>query len=101
MQERTNKLTWPTHLQPGAVRFAHLSNHYEATVAFYRDLIGLPVVGEFAASFGDDGTIFGLPDTTLQIEIVRAHESIPAPVFDELVLYLDSPEAVENATGPL
>jgi NAD(P)H-dependent FMN reductase len=37
--------------------------------------IGLPIIGEFKDSFGeDDGTIFGLPDTSVQIEIIRAHQ---------------------------
>ena len=52
---------WPGHLRPGALRWARSSAHYAATVAFYRDAVGLPVVGEFTASFGEDGTIFGLP----------------------------------------
>jgi catechol 2,3-dioxygenase-like lactoylglutathione lyase family enzyme len=101
MPEPINNHAWPQHLHPGAVRFAHVSSHYEATVAFYRDLLGLPVVGEFTASFGEDGTIFGLPDTALQIEIVRAHKVGPLPDFEQLVFYLDSAEAVANATAPL
>lgn len=99
--ERNDGQTWPAHLHPGAVRFAHVSQHYEASVAFYRDLVGLPVVDEFTASFGEDGTIFGLPGTALQLEIVRARQEAPPPVFDQLILYLDSPDAVETATGPL
>src|SRR5690242_12796932 len=73
----TDHLTWPDHLHPGAVRFAHVSSAYEASVAFYRDLVGLPVIEDFSSSFGEDGTIVGLPDTTLQLEIVRAHETQP------------------------
>lgn len=94
--------TWPPRLHPGAVRFAHHSGRYEATIAFYRDLVGLPVVGEFTGSFGEDGTIFGLPDTSIQLEIVRAHEPNDAPgTFDQLVLYLDNAAAVSTATAPL
>ena len=93
---------WPAHLKPGAVRFGRVSRHYETTIAFYRDLVGLPVVDEFAGSFGEDGTIFGLPDTTVQLEIIRAHEPEP-PVasFDPLVLYMDNADAVSVATEPL
>jgi len=29
------------------------------TVAFYCDLVGLPVIESFAGSYGEDGTIFG------------------------------------------
>jgi catechol 2,3-dioxygenase-like lactoylglutathione lyase family enzyme len=92
---------WPSHLRPGAIRFGRASRHYEMTVAFYRDLVGLPVVGEFTASFGEDGTIFGLPDTTVQLEIVREHEASAVAAFDQLVLYLDDAAAVDVATAPL
>jgi catechol 2,3-dioxygenase-like lactoylglutathione lyase family enzyme len=93
--------SWPGHLRPGALRFARTSRHYDETVAFYRDLIGLPVVGEFHESFGEDGTIFGLPDTTVQLEIVRAHADAIEGTFDQLVLYLDSSSDVRTATGRL
>jgi hypothetical protein len=53
------------------LRFARSSSHYNQTIPFYRDLLRLPV-GEFSDSFGEDGTIFGLPDTCIQLEIVRA-----------------------------
>jgi hypothetical protein len=33
---------WPARLRPGALRFARASGNYERTVAFYRDLVGLP-----------------------------------------------------------
>jgi len=94
---------WPTHLRPGAVRLAHASGNYDETIAFYRDLVGLPVVGAFANSFGEDGTIFGFPDTSVQLEVVRAQadDGAPAGSFDQLVLYLDNSAAVAAATAPL
>jgi ribosomal protein S18 acetylase RimI-like enzyme len=93
---------WPFHLSPGALRWARASNRYDETIVFYRDLVGLPVVGEFTSSYGEDGTIFGLPDTTVQMEVVRAR-STPAPGedFDQLVLYLDDDEALARASAPL
>ena len=94
--------SWPEHLRPGAVRFARSSSHYDQTVPFYRDLLGLPVVGEFADSFGEEGTIFGLPDTRSQLEIVRARRVIAAAdPLDMLVLYLPGTAAVAAATAPL
>jgi GNAT superfamily N-acetyltransferase len=92
---------WPAHLQVGAVRFARTSRHYDDTVRFYREVVGLPVVGEFHASFGEDGIIFGFPDTAVQLEIVRAREGAVEGTFDQLVLYLDSPAAVSKATARL
>ena len=90
---------WPAHLRPGAVRIAWASGDYEETIAFYRDLVGLNVLGDFSESYGEDGTIFGLPDTSVQLEIVRRPiESSPAGAFDQLVLYFDNAAAVTDAT---
>jgi len=93
---------WPQHLRPGAIRFARSSGNYDDTIAFYRDLVGLPVVGGFAGSFGEDGVIFGFPDTRVQLEIVRRPpDAAQVGTFDQLVLYLDDAAAVEAATGRL
>lgn len=94
---------WPAHLKPGAVRFAHASGNYEETVAFYRDVVGVPLIGSFAGSFDEDGTIFGFPDTAVQLEIVRAkvNDGPAAGVFDQVVFYLDNTAAVVAATQPL
>src|SRR4051794_32761852 len=98
----TTPTAWPAHLRPGAVRFARSSLRYDDTVAFYRNIVGLPVVGEFADSFGEDGTIFGLPDTRVQLEIVRGRGELPAiDPLDMLVLYFSGTEAVAAATAPL
>jgi hypothetical protein len=98
----TDRRSWPAHLRPGAVRFARSSWKYDRTISFYRDVVGLPVVGEFADSFGEEGTIFGLPDTHVQLEIVRAHGGVTAAdPLDMLVLYLPGAAAVAAATAPL
>src|SRR4051812_33070186 len=101
MSPQPDESVWPSRLRPGALRFGRASRHYDETIAFYRDLVGLPVVGEFTASFGEDGTIFGLPDTTVQLEIIRDHEPTAVAAFDQLVLYLDTPAAVDAASAPL
>jgi hypothetical protein len=96
-----SQTSWPAHLAVGAVRFARASNEYDMTIAFYRDLVRLRVVGTFTDSFGEGGTIFGLPDTTVQLEIVRAHQPTFIGEFDHLVLYLNNAAAVHDATAPL
>lgn len=101
MSSEPERSGWPAHLRPGAIRFAHASPNYDAAIAFYRDLVGLPVVGEFSGSFGEDGTIFGFPDTRVQLEVVRSHESGDPGTFDQLVLYLDDAAAVVAATETL
>ena len=58
---------------------------------------GLPVVGEFADSFGEEGTIVGLPDTRIQLEIVRARGAVAAAdPLDMLVFYLSGAAAVDD-----
>jgi catechol 2,3-dioxygenase-like lactoylglutathione lyase family enzyme len=71
------------------------SEHYDRTIAFYRDAVGLPFIGDFTESFGEDGTIFGLPGLAAHLEIVRGGDR-PAGVdrLDQLVLYLSGAEAV-------
>ena len=45
--------------------------------------------GELCGSYGEDGTIFGLPDTSVQLEIVRSTEPVVrADRIDALVFYL-------------
>ncbi len=93
---------WPRHLRPGGLRWMRSSFHYEDTVAFYRDLVGLPVVGSFVGSYGEDGTIFGLPDVATQLEVVRADGTPYRPDrFDQLVFYLEDVVAMMAATAPL
>ena len=90
---------WPEHLRLGAFRLVRSSANFDATIAFYRDLVGLRVVDEFRGSFGEDGTIFGLPGTETHLEIVRVQP--PGPVvdaFDQLVFYLPDQDAVDDAT---
>ena len=89
---------WPEHLPVGAVRVGRSSAHYEQTVHFYRDLVGLPVLESFEASYGEDGTVFGLPDTSVQLEVVRSAEpAAHADRIDMLVFYLPDAAAQERS----
>jgi catechol 2,3-dioxygenase-like lactoylglutathione lyase family enzyme len=93
---------WPSHLHPGALRWVRSSTHYDETIAFYRDLVGLPVVDSFRDSYGEDGTIFGLPDTATHMEIVRSRQAVaPADRFDQIVFYLSDENALTQAIAPL
>jgi catechol 2,3-dioxygenase-like lactoylglutathione lyase family enzyme len=98
-----SRLSWPDHLaRTGAVRFSRSSAHYDRTVAFYRDVLGLPLIGEFVASFGEDGTILGLPGLPTHLEIVRGHDLEPGvDPLDQLVFYLSGAPAVAVATERL
>jgi catechol 2,3-dioxygenase-like lactoylglutathione lyase family enzyme len=100
--ETTPNGGWPKHLPVGSLRLVRSSTHYDATTAFYRDVVGLEVIDEFQSSYGEDGTIFGLPNSSTHMEIVRAvAEERSADRFDQLVFYLPSQTSVEIATARL
>jgi hypothetical protein len=64
--------------------------------------VGLPVIDEFRESYGEDGTIFGLPGWRNHLEIVRAHnEQQTVNEFDDIVFYLPDQEAAEGAIRQL
>jgi catechol 2,3-dioxygenase-like lactoylglutathione lyase family enzyme len=93
---------WPDHLAPGAVRLSYASDNYDATIAFYRDVVGLPLIAEFADSFGEDGTVFGLPSIYVHLEIVRSRKTgRNVDPLDQLVFYLSGPLAAAEAGAPL
>ena len=93
---------WPAHLPAGALRVVRWSPRYDQTVIFYRDIIGLPVLETFQESYGLDGTILGLPDGKVHLEIVRSPEgqSLTAGL-DQLVFYLPDPAAQEQIMARL
>jgi hypothetical protein len=93
---------WPDELAMiGAIRFARRSCHFESTVRFYRDLIGLPLCASFAESYGSSGAIFGMPGSALTFEIVQATEPVAVDARDQLCLYLPDRAAQQEATARL
>jgi hypothetical protein len=91
--------TWPPELVSiGALRFARRSAHFDETVHFYRDLVGLPLCATFAESFGINGAIFGLPRSTLTFEIVEATEPVAVDNHEQLCLYFPDAAAQQRAT---
>src|ERR1700679_3410977 len=96
------KATWPPELSSiGALRFARRSAHYDETVRFYRDLVGLPLYATFTESFGSTGAIFGLPRSTLTLEIVQAVEPVAVDSHEQLCLYFPDAAAQQRATAGL
>jgi catechol 2,3-dioxygenase-like lactoylglutathione lyase family enzyme len=93
---------WPPRLPVGSLRVTRPSVRYDETVRFYRDVVGLPVLESFQDSYGEDGTIFGLPDSSTHLEIVRAREPAgPVSQFDLLVLYLTGAESQQDVMDRL
>jgi hypothetical protein len=78
------------------------SARHEETLTFYRNTIGLPVLGTFHDSYGLDGTILGLPAGQVHLEIVRAAQaSYPGGGLDQLVFYLPDAAAWEQMQARL
>jgi catechol 2,3-dioxygenase-like lactoylglutathione lyase family enzyme len=93
---------WPGHLRVGSFRVVRSSVNYEATIDFYRDLVGLVVIEEFRGSYGEDGTIFGLPGASTHLEVVRSTATTSSiDQFDQVVFYLPDQAAVDDATRKL
>lgn len=80
----------------GALRVVRWSAHYEETVAFYADAIGLQVLETFRDSYGLDGTILGLAGSQVHLEIVRLTQDVPPGGLDQLVFYLRDAAAQEQ-----
>ncbi|SOJ56938.1 hypothetical protein MSIMFB_04416 [Mycobacterium simulans] len=107
MNEKPRRTThWPTELASiGSIRFARRSSHFEETVRFYRELVGLPLYETFGESYGSNGAIFGLPSSNLTFEIVEAVPETDGAVavdhHDQLCLYFPDKQAQHMATTRL
>ena len=93
---------WPEELAAiGALRFARRSAHFESTVQFYRDVVGLPLCATFGDSYGSTGAIFGLPGSALTFEIVKADEPVAVDAHEQLCLYFPDKKAQQAAIARL
>lgn len=94
---------WPEGLPAGAFRIARRTNHFAESVAFYRDLVGLPLLLTFEPHGADDfhGAIFGLPDASATFELVSAGQPVAVDPHEELVLYLPGIAARDAAAARL
>ena len=73
------------------VRIARASRDIDATVRFYRDGLGLPVLGGFEGHDGYDGVMIGLPGPDRHLEITHHPGVAPSTPGKEdlVVLYFD------------
>ena len=72
-------------------RVARPTDQLEAVVQFYRDGMGLPVIGHFEDHNGYDGVMLGLPDAGLHLEFTQLREGSPGAAHSQdnlLVLYV-------------
>ncbi len=74
-----------------AMRTARPTTDLRRVAGFYEEIVGLTLLGSFIDHDGFDGVIFGIPDASAQLELVRSpHDVTPTPTpEDALVLYCD------------
>ena len=60
------------------------------------------MIASFEDHNGYSGVVFGLPDSSRQLELVFHEGDVPSPTAeDQLVFYLGSPEQVESIAARL
>jgi catechol 2,3-dioxygenase-like lactoylglutathione lyase family enzyme len=96
------KSDWPIELASiGAIRFGRTYYHYDEAIHFFRDLIGLPLYEQFEGSYGENGSIFGLPTPAFTLEVVQGTEPTPVSAYDALCLYFPDKRAQHAAISRL
>lgn len=85
------------------VRFARHTDHLDELVTFYRDLVGLPLLGSFRDHDGYNGAFFDLPGTGTHLEFTSGggHVAPPADPESLIVLYLESNAEINLVAGRL
>lgn len=87
----------------GAIRFARGTANLAQCVAFYRDLVGLPLLLTFDRDLhgGPAGAVFALPQADVTFELVEAGGAVVVDRHDQLVLYFAGTDARDHAVGRL
>ena len=81
------------------VRVARPTDQLEKIVEFYRDGLGLSVIGSFEGHVGYSGVMLGLPGHDYHLEFTQHSEGspCPAPTKDNLlVFYIPDQAAIEK-----
>lgn len=83
------KKKWSENLPVVQFRIARPTDQLDKVVEFYRDGVGLKVVGSFDKHDGYDGVMLGLPEVGYHLEFTQ-HENgslCPAPTEDNLLVF--------------
>jgi catechol 2,3-dioxygenase-like lactoylglutathione lyase family enzyme len=95
----TMPFEWPITLPVVQVRIARPVASLESILRFYRDGLGLEVIGSFEGHAGYSGVMLGLPGSSYHLEFTE-HEkgsACPAPTKDNLlVFYIPDKGAIEH-----
>jgi catechol 2,3-dioxygenase-like lactoylglutathione lyase family enzyme len=95
---------WPQSLPVAQLRIARPTARLDEVVRFYREGLGLEVIGSFEAHAGYSGVMLGLPGHEYHLEFTSHAEGspCPAPTKDNLlVFYIPDVEAITLLTERL
>jgi len=95
---------WPQSLPAVQFRIARPTDKLDEVVRFYRDGLGLEVIGSFEDHAGYTGVMLGLPEREYHLEFTTHTEGspCPAPTKDNLlVFYVPDAEAIRSLTEHL
>ena len=83
------KKVWSENLPVTQFRVARPTSQLQKVVEFYRDGVGLNVIGSFEGHDGYDGIMLGLPDASYHLEFTQHVEGspCPAPTKDNLLVF--------------
>jgi len=95
---------WPDELPAVQMRVARPTDRLDEVVRFYRDGVGLPVIGSFGGHGGYDGVMLGMPGARYHLEFTSHAEGspCPAPTKDNLlVFYIPDRSALDRCVARL
>lgn len=83
------KKVWSERLPVAQLRVARPTNQLHKVVEFYRDGVGLKVIGSFEGHQGYDGIMLGMPDASYHLEFTQHVKGspCPAPTKDNLLVF--------------
>ncbi len=91
----------PAGLKAGLqIRFARPTDKLSEVVSFYRDGLGMPVIGHFENHAGYSGVMLGMPNEQVHLEFTHGEggSPCPAPTKDNLVvIYIPDPQTYTEA----
>jgi catechol 2,3-dioxygenase-like lactoylglutathione lyase family enzyme len=90
---------WPEDLNAVQVRVARPTDKLREVVRFYRDGLGLEVVGSFEGHAGYSGVMLGLPGKDYHLEFTRHEDGSPCPAPSKdnlLVFYIPDKESIDR-----
>lgn len=102
--DRPRAESWPEEMPVVQVRVARPTDRLDEVVRFYRDGLGLALIGGFEGHAGYRGVMLGLPGHAYHLEFTEHEEgsACPAPSRDNLlVLYIPDRAAIDRIVARL